>query len=289
MHPYLLCSMSSPAIGLIVTGSDALKELQIFASALEVWHPDASLYIYTDDITTAQIKNLQFKGTIKSKSKLNQYVGKNRYEMESLPGKQYDSMWKEFMYEKANVIEWMFDEKETNVWFMDADITFLAPLPTIPENTTLALCPHYIRECDTARYGIYNGGFLWMSTKEYLPIWRNAGHTTRFFEQSALEDIATTAKASNTFYEFPIQVNFGWWRMFQSVAAPPMLQQKFSIFRDQTSIGVRYDGMPLQSVHTHWNNKGERAMVAFNQWFKEFLVKFKKHKPIAKFHSLICG
>jgi hypothetical protein len=270
-------------IGLIVTGEDCLKELQIFAKTLEQWHPDATLYVATDNET--DIKKVKFKGTIRIKQSLNNYVGKRRYAMESLPGKRYDTMFKDFMYEKTEVIEWML-ESEDGAWFMDADINILAPLPQIPESATLALSPHYIKTSETDIHGYYNAGFIWMKNKKYLEAWRIAGHESRFFEQSALEDIAILAKQVNELYEFPVQVNFGWWRMFQSSFPSSTIQSKFTIFRNEKSVGLRYDGKALQSIHTHWKTE-EKQTQNFNEWFKNLLTKFKNHPPIKLFQATI--
>lgn len=275
-----------PNIGLIVTGKEAAKELQTFAKSLEPWHPNATLFVATDDET--DIAAIKFSGKIIVKQTLNQYVGKRRNEMESLPGLKYKTMFHDYTFEKANVIEWMLDSPDVHdAWFLDADITFLAPLPKIPENTTIALSPHYIRESDTNKFGFYNAGFIWMKNKKYLEDWVKAGKTSRFYEQAALEEIAKKAKEASELYEFPIQVNFGWWRMFQAKENSSQIQSKFALFRNEQSIGLRYDGKALQSVHTHWNNQGEHALRAFNQWFRTFLEKFKNHPPIKVFSKAI--
>jgi len=272
-----------PSIGLIVTGRDALQEFRIFVKTLEVWHPDAHLFVYTDAKTDVQ--SIPFKGTVHIRSALTSYTGLNRKQMEQMPGKRYNSLWKDFMYEKANVIEWMF-ESTNEVWFMDVDISFLAPLPTIPSNASLALSPHYIKETDCRKFGTYNGGFLWMN-KNYVPQWRDAGHTSRFYEQAALEDIARIAKNTGELYEFPIQVNYGWWRMIQSLDPPSNIQSKFSIFRNEQSIGIRYDGLPLQSIHTHWSHTMfNQDPSFFNNWFRDFAKKYK-HKPLIHFLKTI--
>lgn len=274
-----------PSIGLIVTGEEALREFCIFVQTLEVWHPDAQLYIYTDSCT--DISSVSWKGKIHIRKALNQYRGLGRNDMEKMPGNVYNSLWKDYMYEKTNVLEWMF-ETNSEAWFMDVDISFLAPLPTIPSSATLALSPHYIRESYTRKFGFYNAGFLWMRDRNYLTAWREAGHTTRFYEQSALETVAEIAKQSGEFYEFPIQVNFGWWRMIQSDLSPSTVQSKFTIFRNEQSIGVRYDGLPLQSIHTHWSHQFHYHDPSFfNNWFLEFTKKFSKHPPLSRFRKTI--
>ena len=274
--------VTAPHIALIVTGADALADLVIFVKTLEVWHPDATLYILTDSAT--KIGDIRFKGTMHVRVTLDGYRGLNRKAMEGLPGRIYDTLFKDYTYEKADVIEWAFSlggVGDNGVWFMDSDITHLAPMPELPENTTLALSPHYIRESDCRLYGKYNAGYFWLRDASLIPAWRSAGFTSRFFEQVALEDIAVVA--GRGLYEFPIQVNFGWWRMFQGLAPPAEVQSKFSFNRADISVGLRYNGMVVQSIHTHWYDTTGSAAGVFNGWINEYTSKFASHKPMAGF------
>ena len=276
---------STPFIGLIVTGPQALVDFKIFVGSLEVWHPNAKLYIYTDSDTA--IQTIKTKCTIVFKKALDAYKGKRRQEMETTKGIVYDSMFKDYTYEKANVLKWIFDSEPNaisqGVWFMDADITHLAPLPIIPSDTTLALSPHYIQPSDEARFGKYNAGYIWFKNSNILDSWRTAGFTSHFFEQAALEQLVPL----NIVYEFPIQVNYGWWRMFQSQLPPQDHAQKFKLFRPDKSIGIRYDNMPLQSIHTHWHELDNSVTGMFNRWFLQFLSNYRIHKPITNFMALI--
>ncbi|NBT47155.1 MAG: hypothetical protein EBT07_04955 [Actinobacteria bacterium] len=273
-------------IGLIVTG-DAVKDFQIFVQTLEVWNPHVHLYIYTDSATVDKIRAVKPAATWEIMVRLDDYCGKNRKEMEATKGKIYDSLFTDYTYEKANLLEWMLERKDiqaTGAWFMDADITHLGPLPKIPESATLALSPHYIRTGDEAKFGKYNAGFMWFRDARLLSDWKEAGKTTRFFEQAPLEDIA---KKAEHLYEFPIQVNFGWWRMFQSAAPPPDIQAKFSLFRAEKGIGIRYDGVALQSIHTHWHQNDRSPTTIFNQWIRAFCERYKIHKPLQNFQRII--
>jgi hypothetical protein len=204
--------------------------------------------------------------------------------MEASPGRIYDSLFKDYTYEKAAVLEWMWEIQPsldiTGAWFMDSDITHLAPLPSVPTDAVIALCPHYIREADCKLYGKYNVGYFWIKDKSLIKTWRDAGFKSRFFEQAALETVVETCAAEKkSMYEFPIQVNFGWWRMYQSFQSPPEIQAKFTIYRPDTSVGIRYDGKPLQSIHTHWYETTS-VTGAFNTWFNEYSRRFVSHKPI---------
>ena len=273
--------MASPHIGLIVMGAETLADYKVFAKTLEAWHPDATLYVYTDSKTP--IASVPFKGTVLCRVALDAYTGLTRPLMEARKGSVYKTLWTDFMYEKANVIEWMLEtqKSEQGVWFLDADITFLAPLPAIPADKTVALSPHFIRPGDEAKFGKYNGGFLWMNDPVHLAVWRAAGKGARFYEQSALEEVS--AAAGSALYEFPIQVNFGWWRMFQSTGPVAAIAAKFSLFRADRSVGIRYDGKALQSVHTHWYQKDGSATDAFNRFLKDIVARFPMHRPLAQF------
>jgi len=208
--------------------------------------------------------------------------------MERRKGVLYDTLFKDYTYEKANVLDWMWEINPTltGAWFLDADITLLAPLPVIPEGTTLALSPHGINVADERRYGKYNAGFFWMNDQRLLSAWRAFGFTSRFFEQAALEDLASLPTV--TLHEFGPQVNFGWWRMYQNQLTSGEIQGRFSIHRADTSIGIRYLGAPLQSIHTHW---GQSAHVtgAFNAWMRTFLRRVASHAPVARFLRAIGG
>lgn len=281
--------MASPHIGLIVTGLHALLDYTVFCRTLEVWHPDATLYVFTDSETP--VHTVTFKGTVHVKVALDAYKGLTRRAMEGRPGILYDSLFKDYTYEKANVLDWMWSMSPAHTlegaWFLDADICFLAPLPAIPATTTLALSPHSIRPADERLYGKYNAGFLWFKDRTYLDAWRAAARTSRFFEQAALEDLATLANATSSLYEFPIQVNFGWWRMFQSTEPPAAIAAKFSLFRAEQSVGIRYDGKALQSVHTHWYQMDGSATDSFNRFLKSIVARFPTHRPLAQFGKAI--
>jgi hypothetical protein len=284
---------TAPHIGLIVTGERTTDDFRIFVRTCELWHPDATLYVFTDAATAPAIHEIRTRLAIHVRIALDAYTGKGRAEMEALPGATYNTLWTDFMYQKAAVMDWIFDSVATAaptvapaVWFLDADITLLAPLPAVPSHARAALSPHYIREGDCRLYGKYNGGFLMMRDRSLLEVWRAAGHHARFYEQSALEDVAVAV--GSELYEFPPQVNFGWWRMYQGSESPTALQAKFSLYRpDTASVGIRYDGAALQSVHTHWYETAGVA-GAFNRWFDAYTARFAGgHVPLRTLRRIL--
>ncbi len=273
-------------------GATTLQDYQIFLKTLGSWEKDVHLWIFTDSETSPAIRAIssqcveKIPFTVHVRTCLDMYSGKNRQQMEACAGITYKTQWTDFMYEKAAVLEWIFAESgsSSGAWFLDADIAFLGPLPAIPSGAKVALSPHYIRPGDEARFGKYNGGFTWFGDKILVDVWKTAGFKARFYEQSALEDVAVAAEAG--LYEFPIQVNFGWWRMFQASETAGTIQARFSINRAGTGIGVRYDGAPLQSIHTHFYDNSS-ANGAFNAWLNAYTARFNSHGPIRNFRRAV--
>lgn len=264
----------------LATGK-ALLDLKLLLWSIEVWHssdlPD--VYLFTDDVTATP----PYKGKLHIKKALNEYTGLDRQQMEKMPGKIYKTKWTDFMCEKMQAMRWAFEEADPGaegIWFLDADICLLGKLPSIPVGVDVALAPHYIHPRDEIKYGRFNGGFLWMREPKFLDIWAEATYTSHFFEQAALEKVAATAKS---LYEFPIQNNFGWWRMFQSMASTDEMTRRFGFNRRAEGVGITFDGVPLLSVHTHiWEQK-DTYTIEFNRFLFTLLEKLGKHPPAQDF------
>jgi hypothetical protein len=259
----------------------ALADLRIFLKTLALWNSELpTIYMFTDSPVEAALPSLQYPGQIIHKNVLQQYSGINRSQMEKIKGQQYGSLWFDFQAEKINLLQWAFDSGAPNVFFFDSDICFFAPLPKIPDGTLVALSPHLIRPGDEARFGKYNGGFLWMGTSTAVEAWRAACPESRFFEQAALECFNSPEWK---LYEFPIQHNYGWWRLWQGRASHVEMKAGWSINRNKSPSGILVNGEPLCSVHTHWTEKGDLATAEFNQFVLNMLGKLQSsHAPAKK-------
>jgi hypothetical protein len=259
----------------------------LLLATIETWYGTScpSVYLYTDDETAKKLP--PYKGKLHVQKALNEYTGLNRQQMEKIQGTVYKTKWTDFMCEKINAMRWAFTETDPGpegVWFLDADICLFGKLPTAPVGCDLALAPHYIRPGDEAKYGRYNGGYLWMRDPRFLDIWAEATHTSRFFEQAALEALAAATKS---LYEFPIQNNFGWWRVYQSLEAPNEMSKKFGLNRRGDHLGLTFAEQPLLSVHTHFFDKSDPITEGFNTFLLQLLEKLGKHKPAQEFLKLV--
>jgi len=261
----------------------AIDDLKVLLFTLELWNTPPTVYIFSDTKSAPLIKAIKYGGSVIIKEDaLNKYTGLNRRAMEARRDVRGRSLFAEFTEEKTVLMEWAIALSGTGVLFCDADICHLGPLPEIPDGTELALSPHMIRKYDTDRYGIYNAGFLWFSETAVAVRWRELCATSRFFEQGCLEDLATEYKL----YQFPIQVNYGWWRLWQSAQPPAVLEAEWSIHRTEGTSGITVQKLPLLSIHTHWFEKSDRATYEFNMWVLGQLKKLgsvKKTAALVKF------
>jgi hypothetical protein len=221
-----------------------------------------------------------YKGKLYTKTALDSYSGKTRLDMERAPSlKGMPNLFYDFTQEKCDLMEWALKEtniSERGVLFCDADILWLAPLPAPPEQKVLGLSQHFIRPADEKKYGKYNAGFLWTNSTDVISIWREACNTSHFFEQAALEDVETLLDSSKV-EKYGENVNYGWWRMFQSVNTPVEQQSKWSINRNKG--GILVNGLPLLCIHTHFVTD-DYITKEFNRWILGKLKLLKSQKKV---------
>ena len=257
----------------------AYNDLKIFIKTLSLWCKDdyPVVYLYADDALPA----IDYPGRLVRKSALNKYSAFSRATMEKMASTKYSSLWLEFQMEKLNLFDWVFESEPTaqadGVFYFDADICFLGPLPQVTENAVVGLSPHMIRDADEAKYGKYNAGFIWMKGSDVVNAWRKACANSRFFEQAALECF-DTEEWCNRVYMFPVQHNYGWWRLWQGKRPVKDLMNEWSMQRSAKHSGIIVQDAPLSSIHTHWSERFDRATHEFN------MMVIKQLQVLAPFH-----
>ena len=275
-----LDNMVTPAICTLST-INSINDLKVFFFTLDLFNTNKPKVYLLCDSQTAKIAPTLYKGEIIIHTDLDKYGDVNRKRMTGQRGVLYKTQWEDFMMEKATIMEIAF-EKETAVFFFDSDICFMGTLPEIPSTAKIAVSPHMIKPIDEERYGKFNAGFLWTSDNEVPNRWRNASKNSRFYDQAALEDVVKFFQPSEV-YHFPVQNNYGWWRMYQA-SEPSMTQQKaWSMFRNTSipNVGIRITDSPLLSIHTHWSEMTDLATCHFNLFVFNYLFRLGKHPPAA--------
>jgi hypothetical protein len=289
--------MPQPSVVATLATNVAKDDLALFLFTLGLWNSPPKVYLLCDQAIADAVPSFHYSGIIVTRVDLDQYSSVSRSVLERTPGKRLPTRWADFMAEKINLMNWAFSDPEAvagaGVLFCDADICFLGPLPAIPEGALAALSPHYIRPSDEARFGKYNGGFVWLSGPAMTAAWLEACPTARFYEQSALEDVAVAAVAAQgqgSLYEFPRVNNYGWWRMFQGIKSPADLQAEWSMNRNKAAggSGILVNGEPLGSIHTHFGETRDAVTNAFNGWVLGWLRRLGSgHAPARRLLAYI--
>jgi hypothetical protein len=269
--------------------SPAVEDLRVLLGTLELFNANPpTVYLFCDTGIAMAVPKMKYRGQIHLRNVLEPYTQYDRKTMEAMPGVHFGNLWFDFMTEKINLLRWALADV-SGVVLCDADICFTGPLPSIPEGTRVALSPHMIVERDERRFGKYNGGFAWFSATEYADVWWNACATARYFEQSALEDVAKYAGTS--LYEFPKTTNYGWWRLWQGVRPSSELLKEWGVNRMKckSGSGLCIEGVPLGSVHTHFETH-DMATKQFNAMFLGWLVTLAHHHlPARKLLGILNG
>lgn len=244
------------------------KELIGLLLSLSIHHPGANFYCMVDTKTKEVIDKITPKINLNIifNIALDKYTGLNRQMMEQM------NIWSEFQMKKADTISNAL-KNEDDTLFLDTDIIILDKINDIDNTKDIGLSPHYIRKCDTDKFGYYNGGCMWVKNKNIPELWKKYTETSRFYDQASLEDLAKDYK--NSMFEFPKNYNFSWWRVFQSDLSPQVIASKLNIQNNS----IYYENEPLKFVHTHFNHT-DQASVQFNNLIINYLHKCKKYKEL---------
>jgi hypothetical protein len=276
-----------PAALCTLANEHALQDLDLFLKTLALWNAaPPPLYLYCTKLVADAIKTFKYPGKIHTKQVLQAYEGLSRAQMEKAPSKKgYPNLFYDFTLEKCALMEWSLKSvsagnKERGVLFCDADLVWLGPVPKIPAEKQLALSHHCIKRVDEMKYGIYNAGCLWTNDAEMPTKWLEVSKSSRFFEQAALEDLALQYKEDQLF-KFGQEVNYGWWRMFQSDDTFQDKQADWLIKRNpqQAHSGLLVKGNPLVCIHTHFKTE-DFITTKFNNYVKTKLLVLKSQEKV---------
>jgi hypothetical protein len=160
----------------------------------------------------------------------------------------------------------------SNCLFLDSDICLLDSLPNIDFSKDVILCRHFIKEENEKKYGHFNVGYFFVNNIKFLDWFRNTSKTrSHFFEQQTL-DYCT--EEFNVGY-FPIQNNFGWWRLFEC----DNTNERIGKFKMNNGF-IFYDNNRLKSVHTHFSDMSNSYNGNFNRFLIAFFEKTTEYNNI---------
>lgn len=229
----------------------ALKDLELFYTSVRRFYPDTDIFLVCDSavVEWAQEKN---DSNLHCDPVLEKYAGQNRKQMESA------GTWTSFMLEKCTAIDNAL-EVHDNTLFLDCDQCVLSHIHIEP--CELGLSQHFIKPENENRYGKYNGGFVFVASKKFTKWWRQNTPGSKYMEQGVLEQAPQHFET----YEFPIQYNFGWWRLYEC----DEIAKRESLF--DYDLRLTYDGKPVVTLHTHFFDNSFPITAKFNKFILDLL------------------
>jgi hypothetical protein len=254
--------------------NNSYPDLQLMLYSLHQFHMEEQLTVfivcdqYVKNNIVSWCKDNASSLSIVLVQTLDQYSGKNRAQIER------SGKWLEFMLRKCDGIDKAFDEGFNNVFFVDSDMVFLHKInfDDFDLQKGLGRSNHRIKKANMDRFGIYNGGMLWINHHGFTDWWKHGSYTkSRYFEQAILDD----ADEFCTTFEIPIQYNYGWWRLYECEQQEiPIRESKFRVVNGI----IEYDGKPLTTVHTHFGEKSFTYTIRFNQFINKLLIACKDER-----------
>ena len=248
-----------------MTNINGKFDLSLLLMTLSRKHKEIPVFIACDTAIQQYFEKNNFGLSLHFETCLDKYKSMNRQQMEK------NGNWIDFMLEKATILKKALSTY-SNSFFLDADICLLNGLPDIDLSKDIMLSRHYILEENENKYGQFNGGFFFVNNIKFIDWFYTTSKTrSKFFEQQTLDYCHEEFKVGY----FPIQNNFGWWRLFEC-DNPKERLNKFNVQKGH----IYYDGQPLRSIHTHFEEIKPSYTSEFNKIIISLLEKSTNQKDI---------
>lgn len=258
--------MQPESFSTLATGT-AIKDLELFYYSLRRFYPDTPVYLICDAEIHRWAITQQDHNLITLMS-LDKYSGMNRSQMEAA------GTWCDFMLEKCSVIDAALAD-HANTLFLDCDQCVMSHIHVEP--CEVGLSPHHIKKQNEQRYGKYNAGFVFVASPKFTNWWRQNTPGSKYMEQGVLEQ----AHTEFDIWEFPIQHNYGWWRLYE--CDDPSSRESLFAY----DLRLTYDGLPVTTLHTHFFDDSFIYTAKFNKFImnlmpdtdaiKEKILSMKDH------------
>ena len=256
--------MESPQSFSTLATDTAEKDLDLLYYSLRQQYPKHDLYLVCDDYIENWVKNKK-DNFLHTNNALQKYANKNRTQMET------DGTWTDFMLEKCTAIDEALSKHE-NTLFLDCDQCILDKIK-VDTTKQLGFSQHLIKQQNENQFGKYNGGFIFINTKDFTKWWKDNTPKSKYMEQGILEE----APKDFTSFEFEPQYNFGWWRLFEC-NNPQERAEKFSY-----DTHLKYENKSIKTLHTHFfDNEIKNQSQHFANQFNNFVLDLMNDKNHVK-------
>jgi len=234
----------------------SLPELELLLWTLRLFQPLTCVYIAADRAVAGRLQNASDQDLHRLPEKLVvvpmfddqvvQALSLGRKVMEA------HGLWHRFQLAKVAILKKAFQDGFQSALFLDADSFLLAPLPSMGLQV-LGLSPHLCRSDLEQRFGMWNGGSVFVRSVAVLDAWLDAARRARSTcckDQTALEELA------GLFPHFSLHpgLNLGWYQLIRSYTRERKDQHQHLKCMATASGGCRrvyFKGRQVISMHLH--------------------------------------
>jgi len=232
--------------------------------SLSIHHPYSKIYIFVDEEVKNYIDNLTPKPKLNIICIINldKYSNMRRADMTRL------GIWDDFQMNKAKVIEKALTENKDTL-FLDSDIIIIDKICDIDGSKDLGVSPQFIREHYVNETGYYNGGMLWVKSKDIPQKWIEYTKKSRYHDQASIEDLVKEF----SYFEFGENYNLQSWRFELGLEPRNVIESHINIKNNK----LFYKDQPLKFIHTHFNDV---RFKSFNSFMVNKMIEAKLYKHV---------
>jgi hypothetical protein len=237
-----------------------VNELIGLLYSLSIHHSGARIYIAADEATCSAVSGLSVPPRLQITwlLSLDRFSGMNTDKIRRA--------WRELMAAKADVLRLALRYSD-DALLLEADVFVTGPFD-VPRSTAkiLGVSPSFLGPAGSRQFGRYSGGVLWVRNGgldadgkplDVPDLWRRYTKTSRFFDQTAVEDLVLHVGADRT-HVFGAEVNLqaSRWETggFQHV--------RRLLSADREAGRLMYGDCQLCCVHAHFSQAEHAASNA---------------------------
>jgi len=234
----------------------ALPELELLLWTLRLFQPFSYVYIAADEAVAGRLHNASAQDLLWLPESLVvvPMIDGDVVQALSLGRKVMEAhgLWHRFQMAKVAILKKAFQDGFRSALYLDADSFLLAPLPSMGLDV-LGLSPHLCRSDLEQRFGMWNGGSVFVRNTAVLDAWLDVAGRARSTcckDQTALEELA------GLFPHFSLHpgLNFGWYQLIGSYTRERKDQHRHLQCMTTAGDGCRrvyFKGRQVISMHLH--------------------------------------
>ncbi|MCB4421478.1 hypothetical protein FZZ91_01325 [Synechococcus sp. HB1133] len=203
-----------------------------------MYHPGSHVFLATDSASIVRLQAFNISNIIVYTYPLmNEYSGLGRSRLES------ENLFLKLLSVKMDILRISLS-KFSDSLYLDSDVFLLNPVCVDP-TSELMLSYSYISQKLQNDVGIFNAGYLWTSSIQFVEEWKDQLMNSKYYDQHILQELCINYKHSF----FDAAHNIMPWRLLTPIKSKEDFLGSLSV----ENTFVLINGKKMISIHTHLN------------------------------------